>query len=132
MLHKRSRFLSNLVAFKKFRLLAPTSDIQITSELFYSQVMYQETCAKLLRGREINGAARERPWYFFVIIFLEFPVRTYLRRERHSVVFMVEQCYVDPLEHLNLTRNNNIGVHALAGQYRLSVFILVVQIWEGG
>ena len=77
-------FFARLGRVKKNQ--APCSDIQITSGLFYSQVMYQETCGKLLRGREINGSARERPWYFFVIIFLEFPVRTYLRRERSTCV----------------------------------------------
>ena len=55
-----------------------------TSSLFYSKSMYWETCGKLFRAHKTNGGARERRCYFFVIIFLEFPVRTYLRRETNS------------------------------------------------
>ena len=64
------------------KIQAPSPDIQMTSGLFYSKSMYQETCGKLFCGHEINGERPQQTGIFFVIIFLEFTVRTYLRREK--------------------------------------------------
>ena len=63
------------------KITALFSVTQSTSSLFYSKRMYQETYGKLFSTPKTNATFPRRRVYFFVIIFLEFPVRTYLRRE---------------------------------------------------
>ena len=47
------------------KIQAPSPDIQMTSGLFYSKSMYQETCGKLFCGHEINGERPQQTGIFF-------------------------------------------------------------------
>ena len=78
----RSPFFSNIAAFKKFRLLhySPKSLLVF----FIAKVCTGRLAEKYWATAKSTERDRTRRGYFFVIIFLEFPVPTYLRRERWS------------------------------------------------
>ena len=74
--------MSNIAALKKLQLLPQTPKSLLI--FFIVRICTRRLAEKYCTAAKSTERDRNRRVYFFVIIFLEFPVRTYLRRETYE------------------------------------------------